>query len=34
MLPFVFGFEGHVSIIDFVLSVIVVYRLFLFGIGM
>jgi hypothetical protein len=34
MLPFVFGFEGHVWIIDFVHSVIVVYPLFLFGIGM
>ncbi len=34
MLPFVFGFEGHVWIIDFVHGVIVVYPLFLFGIGM
>jgi hypothetical protein len=34
MLPFVFGFEGHVWIIDFVHRVIVVYLLFLFGIGM
>jgi hypothetical protein len=34
MLPFVFAFEGHVRIIDFVHNVIVVYHLFLFGIGM
>jgi hypothetical protein len=34
MLPFVFGFEDHVWIIDFVHGVIVVYPLFLFGIGM